>query len=193
LDQSNSDRRHPQGGFEVTRVLALDPGDRVGWAYATIAEDGAWSDVAHGIEDLKPLALRVYHAVTMGEPLEQRNDCPRGGFDVVVCERWALYPHMAKVLVGSEIPSAQFIGMVKLSCWLAGVPLVMQPASRVNSNQPGVMAPAERSMKKLRPELFELVTQPIAHDDGHDLVAIKHLWAYTFDNYPVRRTDDTTD
>lgn len=158
----------------MKRVLALDPGDRVGCASATITPDGEWKVLAHWIDDLKPCALRVHH------------DLQGGMYDVVVCERWALYATHAKVMIGSEIPSAQFIGMVKLSCWLAGVPIMMQAAAKVNSNKPGVLAPAEKSMQKLRPELFELVTQPIAHDDGHDLVAVKHLWAHTFDNYPVR-------
>src|SRR5690242_8713487 len=149
----------------MKRVLALDPGDRVGWARADIADDGTWSNLQHGIEDLKPMALRVNSALVPEYIYDE--DCGRvlcgpPGYDVVVCERWALYPTHAKVMIGSEIPSAQFIGMVKLSCWLAGVPLVMQGAAKVNSNKPGALAPAEKSMKKLRPELFELVTQPIA-------------------------------
>lgn len=161
------------------RVLALDPGDRVGWASADIADDGTWENLQHGILDLKECALEVHYSVTGHIPLDWgvKGNIPED-IDLVVCERWALYAHKAKEMIGSEIPSVQFIGMVKLSCWLANVPLVMQPASK--------HVFAERSMRKLRPELYEYVMQPIAHDDGHDLVAIKHLWAYTFDNYDVR-------
>lgn len=43
----------------MKRILALDPGDRVGWASATIDAQGVWSDVDHGIEYLKPCALWV--------------------------------------------------------------------------------------------------------------------------------------
>lgn len=160
----------------AVRVLALDPGDHVGWARADVADDGAWSNLRHGIADLKPMAMAVDHALSDGITTK---------YDVVVCEEWRLYAHMAKHMVGSEIPSAQFVGMVKLSCWKSGIPLVMQSARQVNSNQPGVLAPAEASMKRLRPELFELVTQPGAHDDLHDMVAIKHLWLFTVKNYPV--------
>lgn len=166
----------------MTRVLALDPGDKVGWARADIADDGTWTDFRHGITELKACAMRVHNALNVWEG----DGWGRCQYDVVVMERWALYAHMAKALVGSEIPSAQFIGMVKLSCWLAGVPCVMQNARDVNSNTPGRLAPAEASMKKLRPELFELVTQPGAHDDLHDMVAIKHLWLHCFRNYPVK-------
>jgi len=170
----------------VKRILALDPGDRVGWASAEVHDDGTWTSLRHGIEDLKACALEVHYA--LGHELRYAGvagNLPRD-LDLIVMERWALYATHAKKLVGSEIPSAQFIGAVKLSCWLAGVPCVMQGAAKVNSNKPGVLAPAEASMKKLRPELFEFVTQPIAHDDGHDLVAIKHAWQWTFENYPVK-------
>ncbi|MGZ6570493.1 MAG: hypothetical protein ACXVHB_05810 [Solirubrobacteraceae bacterium] len=167
----------------MKRVLALDPGDKVGWARADIHDDGTWENVRHGITPLKPMALAVHRSLVPPSPLR-----PVAEYDAVVMERWALYAHKAKAMIGSEIPSAQFIGMVKMSCWLAGVPCVMQNAAKVNSNRSDVLAPAEASMKKLRPELFELVTQPGAHDDQHDLVALKHLWAYTFDNYPVKVT-----
>lgn len=161
------------------RVLALDPGDRVGWARVDIGDGGGWVALRHGISALKSMAMAVDRAVGDGITTE---------YDVVVCEEWRLYKHLANALVGSEIPSAQFIGMVKLSCWKSGVPLVMQSARQVNSNKPGVLSPAEASMKRLRPELFELVTQPGAHDDLHDMVAIKHLWLYTFKNFPVEVT-----
>lgn len=164
----------------MKRILALDPGDKVGWARADVHDDGTWTDLRHGITPLKPMALKVHQAMGVGPCSLTRS------YDLIIVERWALYSHMAKTLIGSEIPSAQFIGMVKLSCWLAGVPIVMQAAAKVNSNKPGVLAPAEASMKKLRPELFELVTQPGAHDDLHDMVAIKHLFAWTFDNYDLR-------
>lgn len=173
----------------MTRVIALDPGDKVGWARADIADDGTWTDFRHGITELKACAIKVADALDIhaGCAYNDWDDSPPNpDYDVVVMERWALYAHMAKALVGSEIPSAQFIGMVKLSCWLAGVPCVMQNARDVNSNTPGRLAPAEASMKKLRPELFELVTQPIAHDDGHDLVAVKHLFLWTFRNCDMR-------
>lgn len=168
----------------MKRVLALDPGDRVGWAAADIHDNGEWDAVDHGIAELKVMATAVV-APAMDLHVGKSEYDFRPDYDVVVCERWKLYKHKALALAGSEIPSAQFIGMVKLSCWLAGVPLIMQDPRDVNSNDPSVLAPAEASMQKLRPELFEQVMRPIAHNEGHDLVALKHLWLYTFRNYPV--------
>ena len=93
----------------MKRVLALDPGDKVGWARADVADDGTWTNLRHGITPLKPMALSVHKSLcppwTGGEW-----DRTVPSYDVVVCERWALYPHMAKYMIGSEIPSAQFIG-----------------------------------------------------------------------------------
>jgi len=172
----------------VTRVLALDPGDKVGWARADIADDGTWSNLRHGITPLKQMALKFADTmdVVAGPNGWDLDRGPLPEYDVVICERWALFKHMAVALTGSEIPSAQFVGMVKLCCWLSGVPCVMQNPRDVNSNKAGTLAPAEASMRKLRPELFELVTQPGAHDDLHDMVAIKHLFLYTFRNYDLR-------
>lgn len=170
------------------RVLALDPGDKVGWARADIHDDGTWTRFRHGILQLKPAALAVDSALTKPPSSASWPGTHLPEYDVVVCEDWRLYAHMAKHLVGSEIPSAQFIGMVKLACWKSGVPLVMQFARQVNSNKPEILAPAEATMKRLRPDLFELVTQPGAHDDLHDMVAIKHLWLYTVKNFPVEVT-----
>lgn len=160
-------------------VLALDPGDKVGWAHAAIDSEGRWSQMDHGITELKPMAIKVHEAL-VGYPGMKPD------YDLVICERWSLFKSKALEMVGSEIPSAQFIGMVKLSCWLAHVPLIMQDVRDVNShtNKP---APAEASMKAFRPALYEMVMQPIAHDEGHDLVALKHLWLHTFRTYPVRR------
>ena len=168
----------------MKRVLALDPGDKVGWARADIDAKGRWSNMDHGIEYLKPMALQVHNQLAYMPSAHP-------DYDIVICERWALYKHKAKEMVGSEIPSAQFIGMIKLSCWLAGVPLIMQDARDVNSHDPDRPAVAEASMKHFRPALSEMVTQPIAHDEGHDLVALKHLWLYTFKNYPVSTRDAT--
>lgn len=159
------------------RVLALDPGERVGWARADVDEDGTWSQLRHGITPLWDMATAVARASDIypsGEDYESAPD-----YDVVVMEDWRLYPHMANNFVGSAFPSVQFIGAVRLCCKLSGTKLVMQGAA--------VKKTADKTLAKLRPELHELVTRPIKHDDGHDQDAIRHLWVYTF-----RNTDVTT-
>lgn len=95
-------------------------------------------------------------------------------YDVVVCESWRLYPHMAQQFAGSSFPSVQFIGAVQLVCWLSDAKLVMQGAR--------IKTMANKTMRKLRPELYEQVTRPAAHDDAHDMDALRHLWHWTFVN-----------
>lgn len=155
------------------RVLALDPGERVGWARADIAEDGTWSEFRHGITPLWDMALAVHSSLLV----HGAYDDPRPDYDVVVMEDWRLYPHMAQQFVGSAFPSVQFIGAVRLCCRLSGTKLVMQGAS--------VKKTADKTLQKLRPELHELVTRPIKHDDGHDLDAIRHLWVYAYRNTDI--------
>lgn len=144
----------------------------MGWARADVAEDGTWSDLRHGITPLWDMACAVAGSVMLPD-LDARE--PQG-YDVVVMEDWRLYPHMANNFVGSSFPSVQFIGAVRLCCKLSGTKLVMQGAS--------VKKTADKTLAKLRPELHELVTRPIKHDDGHDLDAIRHLWIYTWRQCP---------
>lgn len=156
------------------RVLALDPGERVGWAYANInPKTGAWEDFAHGILELKPCAMEVYGMCRNGDSWA---DIPVGGVDLIVMEEWALYANKANEMIGSTFPSVQFIGMVKLSAWLGGVPVIMQGARKQNQ--------ARKSMPPRHPDLWKLVEagERRAHDDSHDMSAILHLWAWTFDH-----------
>lgn len=158
------------------RVLALDPGERVGWARADVSSDGSWTDLRHGITELRDMALAVHRytaeaaAADVGE-----GSC----YDVVVVEDWRLYPHMANQFVGSSFPSVRFIGAVQLCCWASGTKIVMQGA-RIKKQSLATMA-------KLDPELHALCTRPGAHDDTHDLDALMHLWFYTWKNYDLTK------
>lgn len=156
------------------RVLALDPGEKVGWARADVAEDGAWSDLRHGITPLRDMALAVHHAL-VEQPMTMDGDSHvELGYDLVVIEDWSLFPRLAKTFIGSRFPAVQFIGAVKLCCWVSGTKLVIQ--------QPHQKEPTLAAMKKLDPALYETCTRPIAHDDGHDQDALIHLFRYTWLN-----------
>ena len=146
--------------MEVERVLVLDPGERVGWARAEVSSDGSWTDLRHGITPLRDMAFKVHEAAK--------------DYDVIVFEDWRLYPQQAKTMIGSTFPSVQFIGMVKLSAWMAGTKLVTQGAA-IKTN-------ADRAMKALMPDLYEVVTRPVRHDDGHDQDALRHLFYYVWRN-----------
>lgn len=154
------------------RVLALDPGERVGWARADVDDSGTWDDFRHGITPLRDMAMAVHRALTDHDGYDVRAMAPQ--YDVVVVEDWRLYPHLAKSMIGSSFPSVQFIGMVRLSCWLSNTKIVTQGA--------GIKTTADKMMAKVHPDLYELVTRPVAHDDGHDQDAIRHLFYWTTKN-----------
>jgi hypothetical protein len=139
----------------IVRALALDPGERVGWARADIHPDGSWENVHHGITPLRDMALKIHDAIT--------------DYDLVIMEKWVLYPHMAHQFHGSSFPSVQFVGMVKLCCWVNNIKLVMQGAA--------IKKIADKTMSE---ELRKKVTRAGAHDDLHDMDALRHLWFYTW-------------
>lgn len=158
----------------MKRVLALDPGNKVGWAAADVHDDGHWERLEHGILPLKDMALGAHQRLNVTD-----NDGTTWSlYDVVVIEDWILRGDKAQAMVGSTFPSSQFIGMVQLSCWLAGVPLVRQQATAQGQQ-------AQRSLQRLNPELWEATVGPglqLAHDDSHDMSAILHLWTWTMKN-----------
>lgn len=161
------------------RVLALDPGEKIGWARADVSDAGEWTNVRHSITPLREMAIAVHEAMTKfpvrgpGEPLTKY----ASDYDVVVMEDWRLFPEMAKTFVGSNFPSVQFIGAVKLACWVSGTKLVMYGAS----TKKHTLAP----MAKLNPELHAKCTSTITHDDGHDQDALIHLWRWTHLHYDL--------
>jgi hypothetical protein len=145
------------------RVLALDPGEKVGWACADIdPTSGAWQNLTHGITELWQMAESI-HAVA-------------DKYDLIIYENWLLYAAKAQEMVGSSFPSVQFIGAVKLSARLAGTRVITQSAQ--------IKEHADKAMKVLMPDMYELVTRPVRHDDGHDQDAIRHLFYWT-----LTRTD----
>lgn len=165
------------------RVLALDPGERVGWARADVDESGGWKELRHGITPLKDMALAIHGALIQVRrngplPYISENDALplpwERKYDVVVCEDWRLRPGKERLFIGSSFPAVQFIGMVRLCCWLSNTKLVMQGADTKST--------ADKTLKALWPEMYETVTQSGSHDDQHDLDAIRHLWFFTYRN-----------
>jgi hypothetical protein len=171
----------------MTRVLALDPGSKVGYARADISPSGEWTDFRHGISDLWDMAEAV-HGALYSQPwysgIEEQMVSHDPEYDTVVMEDWRLYKTHAQTMIGSTFPSVQFIGAVKLCCRLAGVPCIMQGAA--------LKSTADKTMKHLNPELYELVSRPVRHDDGHDQDAIRHMWHWTFCNTAIAKEHSET-
>ena len=139
-------------------VLAIDPGEKVGWAVGRLG-DNKLEVVDHGIEHLKPFALALSDEIHT--------------LDIVIYERWRLQAWAANQLIGSDMQTSQLIGMIRLLSWLHSVKLVAQdPKDYKHGWQ--VAPPSVAAI---------LATLPKAHDESHDGPALGHLAHYWFKHY----------
>jgi hypothetical protein len=173
----------------VIRFLAIDSGERVGWcagrvwtpttaAHATYRDCDSlppagvelpWLQVdRHGISFLKDSALAIYKAVV----LEDR-------FDVVIFETFILTARGGKTMVGSDLQTAQHVGMVRFCGWLnPRVQLVAQGPAAMRSADKSMRAhPAGAIMQGMIDKL------PLSHDSSHDGSAMRHAWTWFFERY----------
>jgi hypothetical protein len=154
-------------------VAVLDPGERVGWCHANIeadvgSEDGhvyGW-DVevtGHGITAWKDFMLKLHEVC--------------GNYDTVILESYRIFGGKLKEHAGSDVPTLQAIGQVKLCCWLnPQVKLVMQA--------PTAQKPGGTGDKVAPPVIREILDRlPKSHDESHDGSALRHLSFYWFKNY----------
>lgn len=147
------------------RVLAIDPGERVGWARGLASPDELQLE-DHGIAELKPFAVKLGSAISE--------------YDVVIYETWRLFAGEAKKMVGSDMPTSQLVGMIRLLAWLHNPTLVAQ--------SPNIKKTADKSAQGVFKELIE--SEPGTHDDAHDIDAIRHLWYWYRKNYILKEAAD---
>lgn len=139
-------------------VLAIDPGEKVGWARGTISlRDYSIDVTGHGINTMQPFA------VALGERFNE--------YDAVVYETWRLHPHHAKHLIGDPMLTSQLIGVIRYLSWL-------HPDTKLASQGPNCMATGEKAAPDNVKEILERM--PKAHDDSHDGSALRHLSYYAF-------------
>jgi hypothetical protein len=148
----------------MINVLAIDPGEKVGWAWGEILDERFLQVRSHGIQHLKPFALEL---ATPEAPLFIER------FDVVIYERWRLQARYAQQLTGNDMQTSQLIGMIRLLAWQHSVKLVAQDPK--DYKQGWVVAPP--TVRAI------LDTLPKAHDESHDGPALGHLAHYWFKNY----------
>ena len=99
----------------MTKILGCDPGESTGFVVVTAALGSRTATVnEHGV-------LRLWHGLgTLAK---------RTRPDVIIYERWRLYPWTAKSLTWSELPSVQVIGVLKFVAEMLQVPCIGQNAS----------------------------------------------------------------
>ena len=138
------------------RLLTIDPGELVGWAVGAAHPDEP-ELIRHGITPLKEFATTLY----------QRFDA----YDVVVYETYRLI--RARNREGSEMPTSQLIGMIRLLGWVhPEVTVVRQTPNNKNSINKVIAASDHQDFKAL------VEGESGTHDDAHDIDAIRHLYYY---------------
>lgn len=103
------------------RILALDPGETTGWARVdTITTPGS---IHYGRSPGWTQLQELIFAPTMSRP-----EPSVFKVDVVVIEKFTLYPWAARSKVWSEFPTVEVIGVAKYLAAQAGARVVMQGA-----------------------------------------------------------------
>jgi hypothetical protein len=113
--------------MNLQSIIAIDPGEKhcgVAVFVAVMGEDGqprlecrlTTEHTPEGMLD----SLKVWSALYGNSKL---------GFDVMVVEKFVLYPEKAASLAWSEMRTVEVIGVLRERCRCEGVPFVLQPAS----------------------------------------------------------------
>jgi hypothetical protein len=96
-------------------MLYLDPGETTGWARfrrMRLIEAGEFAVTS---------TLMFDHLITHKHP------------QLMVMENYKVYGHRAQQHIGSEVPTIQYVGVVKYLALVYGVPLVLQMAFQAKS------------------------------------------------------------
>lgn len=143
-------------------VLAIDPGEKVGWATADLftTMDGLRMAIPkHGIANMRDFAEQL--------------DKSFGDYDVVIYETYRLRSDCKKY-VGDSLLTSQLIGMIRFLGW-------KHPHVRIVSQEPGVKNTGWKVAKTRLPQVQEILDRlPKSHDDAHDGDALAHLTYFYF-------------
>jgi hypothetical protein len=155
----------------MERVLAIDPGERVGWARGVMYHGGddpscGFGDIVQGVTPLKDFALKLGKVI--------------GEYDTVVYETWRLYPHMAKKLVGNDMQSSQLVGIIRYLVWAT-------PQVKLVSQGANVKDMADSAYGAWLAPRFELSTEE------HDKDALRPLRWYGHGRYAGEPAGDSHD
>jgi hypothetical protein len=155
------------------RVLAIDPGERVGWNTATILDHcgkggGARLEVGdYGILRLKDFALALD-----GEGPAKVPDLRPEHFDVVIFETWILTRKGAQDSVGSEMESSQVVGQIRSAVWRA------PNHPRLVRQAPRDMTTGRLALNNPRPDYAAIAAiidaAPASHKDSHYVSSLLH-------------------
>lgn len=140
------------------KVLAIDPGESVGWAWGHLDAD-SFRIAEQGVHQLKDFAVKLGTSIA--------------DYDTVVYESWRLYPGMAKRMVGNDMQPSQLVGIIRYLGWI-------NPHVKMVTQGAAIKTTALKTMPDEVSARFERSTQQ------HDKDAVMHLWHYYWLNYVTK-------
>lgn len=159
------------------RVIAIDPGERAGWATATM-DKNSLTGIEHGVLACKDMALELTDWQGLGTHKTAKG-VPK--HDVIVYETWRPRRIGGSMdwIQGNQLLSAQLVGQIRLVAWLSG--------ARLKGYGPDRKTVAMTSMPgQLRHRMDQCPEQ-------HDQDALMHLWMYAFENWVTDPRNVTID
>lgn len=156
------------------KVLWSDPGERVGWAIFEVSNLGPKPKLeldVYGIMEMQDFALWLLdHAAE---------------FDLIGFETYAI--RMDKLLqhAGSDVPTLQLVGMIRLAVWRARQQTKTLWPELVEQS-PGIKKKGLGAVRIWLPGALEIVQEAlndVAHDDGHHGDAILHGAAWFHERF----------
>lgn len=158
------------GGAPLATLLAIDPGGThvgLAWFLETPRKAPGWE--CRLTVEVTPDDLG---AMLRGMDLQHRYRP-----DVLVYERFQLYPEMAKTLIGSEMETSQCIGVIKHYTKRWGTTATLEQPASYQQTALGLLK--ARGMKS---------TAKRTKTGPHTLSAELHGWAYLFRSNLIKET-----
>ena len=141
----------------MIKVLAVDPGETTGYVLGIYTpNDGSFPTIDFG-------HTGVWYGIQEMRGLYQYTDL-FAVFDVLVVEKYIIYPNRAKQHIGNPLFTSQVIGRLKWLAYLADKPCVEYLASQAKQRWPDA---------RLR-KYYDLTRFP----SRHTVDALRHLLTY---------------
>jgi len=157
---------------KTTSILALDPGEKVGWNTAHVEHDRGGANTLHidkyGILRMKTAGVGLF---------DPESELYVPAVDVLIFERWVLTAKGAQDNIGLEMESSQFVGMVRLAAWLTNGQTTLKGQLPKDMNTARLVL-QDRGRADYNVIAGIIEAAPARHDDSHYVSSILHTVKY---------------
>jgi hypothetical protein len=155
------------------KTLWIDPGETVGWAVLEIQPVNVLAVVDYGNTKMQRFALDLLRTAA--------------SYDIIGFEPYVIDPRKLLAHAGSDVPTLQLIGMIRLAAWAAqdsrkdGFPQIEESPRTRKTRGLG-------AVRIYLPEYTDVVLEALygPHDEGHFGDALLHGAAWYADKFGKR-------